>query len=279
MRRATILALVIALSGTATAAQTPATGGPGDPSAGLFDQVLDLYVRDGLVYYRALRQERGRLDRYVSSLASRPVDALPREAQLAFWLNAYNAIVLKTVIDHYPIRQRSKEYPAGSIRQIPGAFERETHRVAGQTLTLDEIEQKILPTFMDPRVYLALGRGAIGSGRLRSEPFTGAALERQLSEVASECLTRATCVEIDRLRNVVSISSIFSWRQQAFVDAYASQAPAVFSTRSPIERAILAFVDARLLTTERDFLAANEFKVEYRPFDWHLNDLTGRGGR
>ena len=32
------------------------------------DQLLDLNVRDGLVYYRALRSERGRLDRYVSSL-------------------------------------------------------------------------------------------------------------------------------------------------------------------------------------------------------------------
>ena len=28
-----------------------------------FDQILDIQVRDGLVYYRALRGERGRLDR------------------------------------------------------------------------------------------------------------------------------------------------------------------------------------------------------------------------
>ena len=109
----------------------------GNPSAprGL-DQTLDLYVRDGLVYYRALKGDRGRLDAYVRGLASTPIEKESSAAQLAFWLNAYNAIVLHTVIDHYPMPLRSKDYPAGSIRQIPGAFERLTHRIAGRTLTL-----------------------------------------------------------------------------------------------------------------------------------------------
>jgi hypothetical protein len=53
----------------------------------------------------------------------------------------------------------------------------------------------------------------------------------------------------------------------------------MFASRSPIERALLAFVQPRLLTTEREFLAKNDFKMVYKPFDWGLNDLTGRGGR
>ena len=36
----------------------------------VFDQILDLNVRDGFVYYRALKSERGRLDGYVTSLAN-----------------------------------------------------------------------------------------------------------------------------------------------------------------------------------------------------------------
>jgi hypothetical protein len=36
------------------------------------DQILDVNVRDGLVYYRALKGERGRLDRYVASLNVTP---------------------------------------------------------------------------------------------------------------------------------------------------------------------------------------------------------------
>ena len=243
------------------------------------DQVLDLYVRDGHVYYQALKQDRRILDAYVNGLATASIDSAPRDERLAFWLNAYNALVLRTVINHTPIPQRSRDYPPGSIRQIPGAFERLTHRVSGRSVTLDQIEQAILPGFQDARVYFALGRGAVGGGRLRSEAFTAAELERQLSDVASECVSRAQCVAIDRVLSRVTISSIFSWREIEFSVAYADKAAPVFRSRSPIERAVMAFVEPKLLTTERDFLAKNEFRVEYAPFDWSLNDLTSRGGQ
>ena len=247
--------------------------------ARLLDEVLDLYVRDGYVYYRALRSDRSRLDRYVTSLAGTDISARPAEDRLAFWINAYNAIVLKTVVDHYPIGQRSKEYPARSIRQIPGAFDRTAHRVAGRSLTLDQIEQTVLPEFGDPRAFLALGRGAVGSGRLRSEAYTASALERQLADVANECTTRAQCVELNRSANEVRISSIFSWRQKEFTAAYAEKADKIYAERSPLERAVLALISQRLLNTEREFLEPNQFKVVFSPFDWSLNDLTGRGGR
>src|SRR6266849_535436 len=76
-----------------------------------FDQLLDLYVRNGDVYYRALKAERAKLDGYVDLIATASVEKLSREEQMAFWLNAYNAIVLRTVIDHYPIQGRSPDYP------------------------------------------------------------------------------------------------------------------------------------------------------------------------
>ena len=243
------------------------------------DQVLDLYVRDGLVYYRALKSDRRRLDAYLVAIAAAPIASAPRDEQVAFWLNAYDALVLRTVIDHYPIAQHSREYPARSIRQIPGAFESARHQVAGKSLTLDQIEQTVLPEFRDPRVFLALGRGAVGSGRLRSEAFAPETLEKQLAEVAAECTSHAQCVNVDRLQNQILISSIFSWRSKEFSDVYADKAPSVFSARSPIERAALAFIQPKLTTTEKEFLAGNGFKVEFSKFDWSLNDLTGRGGR
>jgi hypothetical protein len=244
-----------------------------------FDTILDLNVRDGLVYYRALKADRGRLDAYVTALAATNVERLPKDEQLAFWLNAYNAIVLRTVIDHYPIQGRSPDYPPRSIRQIPGAFERAGHRVGGRTLTLDQIEQTVLPSFGDPRVYLALGRGAVSSGRLRSEAYTGAELDRQLTEVAEECVSRPECVHLDRDTGRMSVNAIFSWREKEFAAAYADKAPPAFANRSPIERAVLAFLQPRLLTTEKEFLAKNSFEMVYGKFDWTLNDLTGRGGR
>src|SRR6476646_9562515 len=102
-----------------------------DPKLTGIDFILDTYVRDGEVYYRALKSDRARLDTYVASLSAAPVAQQARDTQLAFWLNAYNALVLRTVIDHYPIQGRSADYPAKSIRQISGAFERLTHRVGG----------------------------------------------------------------------------------------------------------------------------------------------------
>jgi hypothetical protein len=243
------------------------------------DVILDSYVRDGFVYYRALKSDRSKLDGYINLIGNAAVDKLSRDERLAFWLNAYNAFVLRTVIDHYPIQRRSAEYPPRSIRQIPGAFERLPHRAAGRTLTLDQIEQTVLPEFHDPRAYLALGRGAVGGGRLRSEAYAPAELERQLTEVANECISRSECVQIDREANKVVASALFSWREKDFAEAYADKAPSAFSNRSPIERAIVAFVQPKLLTIEKEFLAKNTFELKYRPFDWTLNDLTGRGGR
>jgi hypothetical protein len=244
-----------------------------------FDTILDLNVRDGFVYYRALKADRGKLDGYVNLLATTSVDKLSKDDRLAFWLNAYNALVLRTVIDHYPIQGRSSEYPPRSIRQIPGAFERLPHKVAGRTLTLDQIELTVLPEFKDPRVYLALGRGAAGSGRLRSEAFVGTQIDKQLAEVANECVTRTQCIQIDRDANKVNVNAIFSWREKEFVPAFAEKAPEPFANRSPVERAVIGFIQPKLLTTEKEFLAKNAFQVVYMPFDWNLNDLTGRGGR
>jgi hypothetical protein len=272
MRRVFLCALL----GVLGLAVPRAAQAPVDARVKSYDDILDFYVRDGMVYYRALKAERGRFDGYVSSLAQVSLDSASRDEQAAFWINSYNAFVVETVLDHYPIAGRSREYPAKSIRQISGAFERLPHRAAGRTVTLDQIDQAILPEFHDPRVFLALGRGAVGSSRLRSEAYTAAELERQLAGQASECLNHGQCVSVDVAGNKLHASAIFSWREQDFAAAYAAKAPAVFSTRSPAERAVLAFVDPRLLTTERDFLAKNEFKMEYIPFDWTLNDLTGR---
>lgn len=244
-----------------------------------YDEILDVNVRDGFVYYRALKSERGRLDSYLASLANVRLDTASPQEQVAFWINGYNAAVLKTVVDHYPIAQRSRDYPAGSIRQIPGAFERDTHRLAGRTLTLDQIEQTVLPAFHDPRIFFALGRGAVGGGRLRSEAYSPERLDQQLAEAASECASRAQCVQFDQPAKVLQVSSIFSWRRTEFIDAYAEKATDALASRSPIERAVVAFIEPRMLNAERDFLKRNDFKMEYLPFDWSLNDLTGRGGR
>jgi hypothetical protein len=243
-----------------------------------FDQVLDLYVRDGLVYYKALQSERMRLDRYASSLnVPAATDAgWSREQQMAFWVNAYNAFVLQTVINHYPIRGKSAQYPANSIRQIPGAFDRTKHAAAGRSVTLDEIEKDVLPAFKEPRLYLALGRGALGSGRLRSEAFSADRLDQQLDGVAADFMMRKEMIQIDRAAGTIAVTPIVSWRESDFVAAYDDKAEGTpYAQRSPIERAIIAFIQPRLLPLEKEFLQKNDFRVVFQSVDWRLNDLTG----
>jgi hypothetical protein len=241
------------------------------------DQILDVNVRDGLVYYRALRSDRGRLDRYVASLnvPSGTYDGWSRERKMAYWVNAYNAIVLQTVITHYPIQGTSKSYPANSIRQIPGAFEQAKYRLGGKSLTLDEIEKTVLPQFKEPRLYLALGRGALGSGRLRSEAYDDEQIGAQLDDIQKEFVNDSAMIRVDRAAGQIAVTPIFSWREPEFVAAYDKGATGTFEQRSPIERAIVAFVTPRLLPLEREFVQKNEFRVTFQPFDWRLNDLTG----
>jgi len=273
--------LLLALAGFIVA---PPSGGSarqppaGEPLHRPLDRLLDLYVRDGFVYYNALKADHTTLDRYVTALGAVPpgeVAGWPRERQLAFWINAYNALVLQDVARHYPIRGTAPQYPPNSIRQISGVFERTAHRVAGRALTLDAIEKSVLPGLRDPRAYLALGRGAAGSGRLRSEAYDGERLEEQLRVVARETVSRPWLFRIDQLRRQVQLSPIFGWHEAEFVAAYPG-APGRFEGRSPIERAVLAFVEPYLMPAEVAYLQDNRFEVRYQDFDWALNDLGKR---
>ena len=269
--------LVAALAAGALHAQEPAPVNV-DALHRPFDEILDIYVRDGLVYYFALKRERGKFDRYVQSLAGTSAETVAGWApdrQLAFWINAYNAFVLRTVIDHYPIRGKSPDYPSSSIRQIPGAFERRTFRAGGRTLTLDALEKDVIAGFGDPRALFALGRGAQGGGRLKSEAFTSARIDSQLQTMASELVQRRELVFVDAANGRLSVSPIFSWREPVFVKI-ADRAPAAYASRSPLERAILALIDPLLMPNETEFLKKNTFSTVFHDFDWSLNDLTGR---
>jgi Protein of unknown function, DUF547 len=277
IRSVSLAALVVAATMLVNAQEPPAV--VVDPLHRPFDQILDTYVRDGLVYYQALKQERGRLDAYLKSVSAITAETLSqwtKPRQLAYWINAYNAFVLQTVIDHYPIQGRSSLYPPNSIRQVTGAFERQTFRAGGRALTLDALEQDVIAGFGEPRALLALGRGAIGSGRLKSEAYSETRLDAQLGEIAREIVTRREIVNVDAEHNVLSVSAMFSWREAAFA-TLADRAPAIYASRSPLERALLALIDPVIVPNEAAFLKQNQFRMVFHDFDWKLNDLTGRG--
>jgi len=82
------------------------------------DQILDVNVRDGLVYYARLKGERGRLDRYIASLNVTPAtyQGWSKAQADGALVNAYNAFVLATVINHYPLHGTISRSPARSTR-------------------------------------------------------------------------------------------------------------------------------------------------------------------
>lgn len=279
------IALLAIVVGTLSQARTPlaAQQSATMPDLGMhatLDVILDTYVREGLVYYRALRAERGRLDTYTSNLdvPAAALEGWSKAEQAAFWLNAYNAAVLRTVVNAYPIKGNAAQYPSNSVQHVPGAFAAKRHRIGGRQLSLDDIEKTILPTFDDPRMFFALGRGSVGGGRLRSEAFTARRLEQQLASVAAECVSRNECFRYDPAADRIEISPIFGWRQAEFTRAWPGDTT-TFAKRSPIELAVLHMVMPHVLPSEARGLKANTFSVTYSPYDWRLNDLTDGGPR
>jgi hypothetical protein len=266
---AVIAAVIVAgTSASAVRARQDASSAGAELLHRPLDQILDTNVRDGLVYYRALKGERGRLDRYIASLnvPAATYQGWSKEQQIAFWLNAYDAFVLATVVNHYPMR--------GTIREIPGAFDKTPWRAAGKSVTLDQIEKTYLHNFNDPRLYLAIGRGAVGSGRLRSEAFTAEHLDKQLADIENEFVTNRYMYRVDKLTNTISLTPIISWREADFIAAY-DKADPLFAQRSPIERAIITFIRPHLLPLEKELVQKNEFRIVFHEMDWRLNDLTG----
>ena len=127
-------------------------------------------------------------------------------------------------------------------------------------------------------MYFALGRGAAGSGRLRSEAYTAERLEAQLAAQTTDFLSQQNHLQIDRAANTIAISPIVGWHEAEFASAFGGpdKAPEYAASRSPIERAVLALALPVLLPSERDFLEQNQFKLSWQEFDWKLNDLGTR---
>lgn len=233
----------------------------------------------GRVDYAGLQAHRGELDEFVAALARvepREMASWTAEQKIALWINAYNALTLRAIIDHYPIRAslwRSVLLPRNSIRQIPGVWDKMRFAVAGREMTLDEIEHDTLRAqFNEPRIHAALVCAAVSCPPLRREPFTAGLLDRQLDDQARVFLRSPHGLRIDRRRGVVHLSSIFQWFGEDFLKTYG--AADQFAGRSATERAVLNFVSRHLDEADRNFLLQGRYAVRYLYYDWSLNEAS-----
>lgn len=234
-----------------------------------------------MVNYSELKTHSQNLDAYVSRvghLAPGAYDQWTGKEKIAFWINVYNAMTLKAILDHYPIQSsllRSVLYPQNSIRQISGVWDKWQFAVMGRQMTLDEIEHGTLrKQFNEPRIHLALVCASKGCPPLRNEPYRGEHLDAQLQDQARRFLANPQKCRIDRVQGRVSLSPIFNWFGEDFVRAYGTQG--VFLDKNPAERAVLNFIGQYLGDVNRDYLARGNYKVQYLDYDWSLNEQAGR---
>ena len=266
------LILVITISGLNGLAKEP------DSEASLYhdyDQVLTSQVDSrGRVDYASLKEHRRKLDLFIEKLRTVNLDSWNAASQIAFWINAYNALTLRVIIDNYPIRSRflaSLAYPRNSIRQIDGAWDEIHFGVAGRDLTLDQIEHSILrKQFDEPRIHVALVCAALSCPFLRREAYRGKLLQNQLQDQAAQFVRDRSKFRVDTDSRVVHLSSIFNWFGSDFEVRYGA-APGSFPRHSAALGAVLNFALPFLSEDERQYLQTQRFRIKYLSYDWTLN--------
>lgn len=252
-----------------------------------WDQILKKNVRGGLVDYAELKANPQALAQYLNALGSVKASeygSWNRNEKIAFWINAYNALTVGAVIENYPIRPTfpaSLRFPKNSIRQIPGVWDKLRFKVMGREVTLEEIEHQILrKEFKEPRVHMALVCASIGCPPLREEAFTGERLASQLDDQARLFFASPKKFRLNKDAGgasglpgpgIVYLSPIFRWFGDDFKAAYAS--PEGFGARrGAAEKAALSFISRYLGESDRRFLQAGGYLVEYLDYDWSLNE-------
>ena len=243
-----------------------------------FGKVLKKQVDEkGMVNYKGLKEQRQELDRFLSELSQldrKEYSKWKRPEQIAFWINAYNGLTLRAIIDHYPIKSGfwgSLRYPKNSIRQISGVWDELRFSVMGKKMTLNEIEHEVLRgEFKEPRIHVALVCAAMGCPSLRNEPYESDKLDEQFADQTRKFIAKTSKFKIDRDKRVVYLSSIFKWFGEDFVKTYTPKEG--YSKKNKTERAVLHFTSQHLSTKDRAYLKGQKYKVKYLDYDWSLNE-------
>lgn len=251
-----------------------------DHSHTSWDSLLREHVSGGLVDYQSLLGDEQRLDQYLSELDSisrKEVDGWNRREQLAFWINAYNAFTVRVILDHYPIDTwtfKGLVVPRNSIIQIPGVWKKLSWKVAGQLLTLDQIEHSIIrPNFDEPRIHFSIVCASIGCPDLRSEAFTPSKLESQLQEQAVVYMRNTSKgVRFDFEEKRICVSQIFKWFTKDFVIESAEEDELPYQSGNT--KLILSFIKPYFPDEESQALfMSKDLDFDYLSYDWSLNDF------
>jgi len=218
-------------------------------------KILRARVRDdGEVAYRSLQRDDGALlQEVLRGFAGTIPKPLEHDAAVAFWINAYHAMVVAAVL-----HGESPETVSSRARMYHWFGQ----KVAGVRRTLDEL-RAILNDYAsaDPRIHLAISNGARGSPALASEPYTADHLDAQLAAAARRFVNDPERYRADPADGRIELSRLFAWYRTDFEHEAGS---------------LVEFL--RPLATRDDLLevlGVPDLRVRYHPFDWRLNAAPG----
>lgn len=180
-----------------------------------WDNLLSRHVRTSdqgvnLVDYHGFSTgDRTMLADYITILSGVPISQFNRDQQLAYWVNLYNALTVRVVLDHYPVE---------SIRDIdisPGLFatgpwDKKLISIEGENLTLNDIEHRIMrPIWRDPRIHYVVSCASIGCPNLRDRAYSGTEIDTALDRAATAYVNDPRGVSV--VDGKVSVSKIYDW--------------------------------------------------------------------
>ncbi len=218
-------------------------------NAGFFertDAFLKEYVKKGRVDYVALKGNSESLDSLITQVGEMKVERASSAYQQAFYINAYNLLIIKGVLNQYPVK---------SPQAIDGFFDKKKYTVAGKQYTLNELEFNVLfNNFKDVRFHFALNCGAISCPTLYSEAFNPKELDEQLRFNTKMVMDRDDYVKVDHSQKKIYVSKIFEWYKNMFeADGSSIQTFINHNRFDPLPK---------------------DYAIAFFDYDWTLNDLS-----
>ena len=185
-----------------------------------WDRFLDRHVVTGndgvnrIAYGRVGKQDREALAAYLDALSAVPISGYSRAEQLAYWINLYNALTVKTVLDHYPVKSiRDIDISTGFLAD--GPWRKKLVQIEGEPVSLDDIEHRILrPIWKDPRIHYAVNCAAVGCPNLQAVAFTAENSESLMARGARDYVNNPRGVRVTG--GSLVLSSIYSWFEADF---------------------------------------------------------------
>jgi hypothetical protein len=204
----------------------------------------------------------GMLAAYLAPMADVDPDGLTPGEALAFWLNLYNAQAIA-------LAARARSSGAISVLRLPGAFDRRDVEVAGERLSLNDIEHGKIRRFGDPRIHGALVCGSLSCPTLRNTPFVGEGIDADLDEQMRRFLSSGGAW-VDTDRGVLSLSRVFLWYGADFVRPH--RMPTMLpARRRDVARAAASWLDAE----SAEWVLRTDPNVEFQGYDWSLGCAVG----